>query len=107
MDSIKFVIDDVTNAFSKRTSGAKDDISLSDTVYDGVFTKLVTDNITAAFTGANFAAVVMFAIAFGVALSRVVSKGKAADCFILCFLKELDCVLLTIINWIISITPCK
>jgi Na+/H+-dicarboxylate symporter len=107
-DSIKFAIDDITGAFSRRTSGAKNDISLSDTVYDGVFTKLVTSNITQAFATANFAAVVMFAIVFGVALSRVVSKGNGREnSYILSFLKELDAVLLTIINWIISITPCK
>jgi Na+/H+-dicarboxylate symporter len=106
---IKFVIDDITGAFSRKTSGAKNDISLSDTVYDGVFTKLVTDNITGAFASANFAAVVMFAIIFGVALSRVVAKsGNGPEkSYILSFLKELDGVLLTIINWIISITPCK
>jgi hypothetical protein len=107
MDSIKFAITDLTNTFSRRTSGAKDDISLSDTVYDGVFTKLVTDNITAAFTSGNFAAVVVFAIAFGVALSQVVLKAQGENSFIVSFLKELDGVLLTIINWIISITPCK
>jgi Na+/H+-dicarboxylate symporter len=108
--NIKFVIDDITGAFSRKTSGAKDDISLSDTVYDGVFTKLITSNITGAFAEANFAAVVIFAIVFGIALSRVVAKasGSGPDkSYILSFLKELDGVLLTIINWIISITPCK
>jgi Na+/H+-dicarboxylate symporter len=110
MDDIKFAIDDITGAFSRKTSGAKDDISLSDTVYDGVFTKLITSNITGAFAEANFAAVVIFAIVFGIALSRVVEKasGSGPDkSYILSFLKELDGVLLTIINWIISITPCK
>jgi Na+/H+-dicarboxylate symporter len=109
MDNIQFVIDDITGAFSRKTSGAKDDISLSDTVYDGVFTKLITSNITGAFAEANFAAVVIFAIVFGVALSRVIEKGNGPSdkSYILSFLKELDGVLLTIINWIISITPCK
>jgi Na+/H+-dicarboxylate symporter len=108
MNDIKFAIDDLTGSFSRRTSGARDDISLSDTIYDGVFTKLVTSNITGAFVEANFAAVVMFAIAFGVALSRVVSKGTGPEnSFILNFLKEIDAVLITIINWIIAITPCK
>lgn len=108
IDNIRFAIDDITGAFSRKTSGAKDDISLSDTVYDGVFTKLITSNITGAFAEANFAAVVIFAIVFGVALSRVVSKDNAPEnSYILSFLKELDGVLLTIINWIISITPCK
>lgn len=38
----EFVIDDISKTFVKSTSGARDDISLSDTFYDGVFTKLIT-----------------------------------------------------------------
>jgi Na+/H+-dicarboxylate symporter len=102
----EFTIVDVTSSFVKKTGGAKNDISLSDTVYDGVFTKLVTSNITAAFVSANFAAVVAFAIAFGVALSRVMDKKKADEHnFIMSFFKELDGVFLTLINWIIMVTP--
>jgi len=105
-DDINFAINDLTGSFSRKTSGARDDISLSDTIYDGVFTKLVTSNIIDAFASANFAAVVMFAIAFGVALSQVVSKGKGSEnSLFLNLLKEIDAVLLTIINWIIAITP--
>jgi Na+/H+-dicarboxylate symporter len=108
-ENIQFAIDDITGAFVRKTSGARDNISLSDTVYDGVFTKLITSNITGAFVEANFAAVVIFAIFFGIALSRVIEKAKGPGdkSYILRFLKELDGVLLTIINWIISITPCK
>jgi Na+/H+-dicarboxylate symporter len=106
--NIKFAINDLTSSFTRTTAGAKDDISLSDTVYDGVFTKLITSNIVGAFADANFAAVVIFAIVFGVALSRVVTRTRGPEnSYILSFLKELDGVLLTIINWIISITPCK
>jgi Na+/H+-dicarboxylate symporter len=102
----EFNIVDITSSFVKSTSGAKDDISLSDTVYDGVFTKLVTSNIMGAFVSANFAAVVAFAIAFGVALSRVMDKKKANDRnFIMPFFKELDGVFITLINWIIQVTP--
>ena len=102
----EFTIIDLTKTFVKNGSGAKDDISLSDTVYDGVFTKLVTDNITQAFETANFAAVVAFAIAFGVALSRVMDKKKANEySFIMSFFKELDGVFITLINWIIMATP--
>jgi Na+/H+-dicarboxylate symporter len=108
INDINFAINDLSSSFSRRTSGARDDISLSDTIYDGVFTKLVTSNVVGSFAQANFAAVVMFAIAFGVALSRVVSKGSGPEkSFVLNFLKEIDGVLLTIINWIIAITPCK
>jgi solute carrier family 1 (neutral amino acid transporter) protein 5 len=110
-EDINFHIVDITGTFKTNSGGAADDISLSDTVYDGVFTKLVTSNITQSFTEANFAAVVLFAVCFGVALSRVLDKNKAkknnADGinFILEFFKEIDGVLITMINWIIQISP--
>lgn len=105
-ESSEFFITDVSMSFVRASGSVRDDISLSDTVYDGVFTKLVTANIFESFVEANFAAVVFFAIAFGVAISRVFDQGGGPDkSFILPFLKELDGVFLTIINWIIMITP--
>jgi solute carrier family 1 (neutral amino acid transporter) protein 5 len=105
--NIEFKIVDITGTFVTASGGVSDEISLSDTVYDGVFTKLVTSNITEAFVEANFAAVVLFACVFGVGLSRVLDKKKDAQGinFILELFKELDGVLVTLINWIITITP--
>jgi Na+/H+-dicarboxylate symporter len=100
-----FIIDDLTGSFVRTSGGISDGISLSDTVYDGVFTKLIADNITGAFADANFAAVVLCAIVFGVALSRVIFKKGEGNSYVMPFLKELDGVLLMIINWIITITP--
>jgi Na+/H+-dicarboxylate symporter len=100
-----FLIDDLTGAFVRSSGGISDNISLSDTVYDGVFTKLITDNITSAFVGGNFAAVVLCAIVFGVALSRVIFKKGEGNSHIMPFLKEIDSVLLMLINWIINVTP--
>jgi len=103
----EFLIDDLGGTFVKSSGGISTDISLSDTVYDGVFTKLVTDNITGAFAEANFAAVVFFAIVFGVALGTVhlkrIDEGERNH--VMPFFMELDKCFLTIINWIISITP--
>ena len=102
-----FFINDISNVFMKRSSGAASDISLSDTIYDGVFTKLVTANIFGAFNTANFAAVVFFAIFFGVALCRVYDRrGVNYEMgMVMRLFKELDGVLITIINWIIMATP--
>lgn len=47
--SSTFVITDVSGSFVTASKGAADDISLSDTVYQGVFLKLVTDNIIESF----------------------------------------------------------
>lgn len=105
----QFVIEDITGAFARSSGGGpQDDISMSDTIYAGVFTKLVTDNITKSFVEGNFAAVIFFAIFFGCALGRVLfnqRKGEIADSSLMAFLGELNDVLLTLINWIITITP--
>mmetsp|Transcript_11372 Transcript_11372/g.18824 ORF Transcript_11372/g.18824 Transcript_11372/m.18824 type:complete len:533 (-) Transcript_11372:531-2129(-) len=104
----QFVIEDISKTFIKSTTGTRDDISLSDTFYDGVFTKIVTSNIFVSFTTANFAAVVFFAIMFGLALGRVLFRQRPdnyQNSIMILFLRELDAVLITLINWIILLTP--
>jgi Na+/H+-dicarboxylate symporter len=70
--------------------------------------KLFTDNIVSSFTEANFAAVVFFAIFFGVALAKVMdrraAKGKSTNP-LMDILEDLDAVLILLINWIIMVTP--
>lgn len=111
--SVLFTINDINGTLAKSSSGARDDMSLSDTIYEGVFMKIVTENIVESFAESNFAAVVFFAILFGVALSRVLDRRQHSNGglydkgIILGLFKELDSVLLIIINWIIAITPCK
>jgi len=102
-----FVISDIDNTFQTTSSGPKDDISMSDTVYEGVFEKLITSNIFASFVEANFAAVVLFAICFEAALARALQKKgiSESESIFVTFLKETDEVLLILINWIISATP--
>jgi Na+/H+-dicarboxylate symporter len=106
---ISFYFNDLTNSLVKKSSGPRSDISLSDTIYDGVFTKLVTSNIFASFAGANFAAVVVFAICFGCALGRVLFKRNGgvsvSTSAVMCLFRELDAIFLQLINWIIMITP--
>jgi len=55
---------------------------------------------------ANFAAVVVMAVVFGIALSGVMLKeGGEQNSFLLPVFKEMDACLLKIINWIIMVTP--
>jgi len=95
-----FYIEDLTGTFVQTSSGAADDISLSDTIYEGVFTKLVPSNIFVSFVGDNFAAVVFFAIFFGVALSRVLDQqtGENDISFLMKLFGEIDKVLIMLIN---------
>ena len=109
-DSIDFILNDLNNAFVKKGGSSLTDISLSDTVYQGVFLKLVTDNIIDAFAAANFAGIIVFAIVFGIGLSVVLHRmhGSGKDSSVVIkFLEEVDGVLLQMINWIIMVTPCK
>jgi len=104
-EDIAFTIVDITGRFVTKTSGPSSTITLSDTVYDGVFTKLFTDNIFFAFVDANFAAVVFFAIFFGIALANVYDHMKTPTAVTLELFNELNDVFLILINWIIMITP--
>lgn len=108
--SSEFFIADISGAFTKSSSGPDSSYSMSDTVYNGVFAKLITSNIFGSFVSGNFAAVVVFAMAFGSALSQVYFKRQArtglkAQHISLSFLKEMEEVLMQIIYWIILVTP--
>lgn len=101
-----FEITDYDGTFIQTSSGPAE-LSFSDTIYDGVFGKLITSNIFYDFVDANFAAVVLFAIAMGAALAKSLAAKNMAttESTFVCFLKEIDAVLITLIHWIILITP--
>jgi Na+/H+-dicarboxylate symporter len=104
--NMNFIFNDISGSLARKSSGPRNDISLSDTFYDGVFMKLVTSNITSSFATANFAAVVIFAIFFGLALGRIcVNKNADAENALVTILREINDVLITLINWIIMFTP--
>lgn len=109
-----WTFNDVNNSFVMKGGAAiVEDVSLSDTVYEGVFLKLITDNIFKEFVNMNFAAIVVFAIAMGVATSKVVSRmtnktqlnGNAPDLTFINLLVELDRILGVMIIWVIMCTP--
>lgn len=101
-----FSIEDIDGTFIQTASGPAE-LSFSDTIYDGVFGKMITSNIFGSFVEANFAAVVLFAIFMGAALSKSLFKKKMRtdDSIFIQFLKEVDGILITMIHWIILITP--
>lgn len=61
-EDILFEFDDVTGILVKESGATKSDISMSETIYTGIFTKLVTSNIYVSFYEGNFAAICFFAI---------------------------------------------
>jgi Na+/H+-dicarboxylate symporter len=110
-NEILWDLNDVNNTLSKLDGGggAVADISLSDTIYEGVFEKLFTDNVFVAFYEGNFAAIVVFAIALGIAASQVMTRSKTMikpeDTTFMSFLIEIDQILSVMIGWVINITP--
>jgi Na+/H+-dicarboxylate symporter len=102
--NVNFILEDVSKTFVT-SSGATAELSLSDTVYQGIFQKTVPDNIIGAFAANNFAAIIFFAILFGVALHRVVLHSKGKDSQLMGVLIEADSVFTLIVEWIIFLTP--
>jgi len=98
---------DVNNTFARKEEVV--DLSLSDTIYEGVFEKLITENIFKSFYQGNFAAIVVFAIALGVAAAKVMSRSKTIikpkDTVFMSFLMETDQILSVMITWVINCTP--
>eukprot|EP00980_Cylindrotheca_fusiformis_P012005 scaffold2838_cov112-Cylindrotheca_fusiformis.AAC.7 len=101
-----FSIVDVDGTFVTNGDGPAE-LTVSETIYDGVFGKLITSNIFESFVDSNFAAVVLFAIFMGAALSTSLLKKKMdnSESVFISFLKEIDGILITLIHWIILFTP--
>jgi Na+/H+-dicarboxylate symporter len=109
-----FEITDLSGIFARSDGSSYAEISMSETVYSGVFMKLVTDNIFFSFMDGNFAAVIIFAIVFGIALGRIFFEQKdendekgeasvASTAQLVChFLQGIGDILLRMINWIIA-----
>jgi Na+/H+-dicarboxylate symporter len=102
--NVNFILDDVSKTIV-RSSGGATQISLSDTIYQGIFQKIVPDNIIGSFGDSNFAAIIFFAILFGVALSRVVLHSKGKQSHLMSILNETDSCFQLIVVWIIWLTP--
>jgi len=81
---------------------AVSEVSLSDTIYEGIFEKIVPNNIIAAFANSSFTAVLFFAGVFGAALAP---EHLKKDSKLVEILREMDRVFSRVINWIIFLTP--
>mmetsp|Transcript_58887 Transcript_58887/g.65876 ORF Transcript_58887/g.65876 Transcript_58887/m.65876 type:complete len:615 (+) Transcript_58887:43-1887(+) len=107
-NDVLWTIQDVNGTFVQNSAGAEvADLSLSDTIYSGVFETLIPANIFAEFVDSNFTAVIVFAIAMGVAAAQVLDRQQlhSSDMTFMALLVELDQMLTVIINWILLLTP--
>lgn len=78
----------------------------SDTFYEGIFLKIVPDNVTSAFAEGNFVAVIFLGAMIGLSLGKIlVKKGEQFKSVLMPFLDELLEVFVMFINWIIMLTP--
>ncbi|KAL3907391.1 MAG: hypothetical protein SGARI_003559 [Bacillariaceae sp.] len=82
-------------------------VSLSQQFYEGIFLKLIPTNVFEAFVEANFAAIVVFAIAVGVAIAKLGHRLQTnpKETTFMMFLIETDQILTIMIGWVITLTP--
>lgn len=71
----EFIFNNV-NTSLVTSSSSRASLGLSETLYTGVFHKLITSNIFKSFVGGDLLAIVFFAIIFGIALGRLSLKKK-------------------------------
>jgi len=88
---------------SAETSKTIAEVTVSDTIYNGIFLDIVPKNIFKAFTDGNFTAIMFFAVVFGVALFPEIKRGEESK--LMQVLKEMDQVFQRVIRWIIFLTP--
>mmetsp|Transcript_17210 Transcript_17210/g.41800 ORF Transcript_17210/g.41800 Transcript_17210/m.41800 type:complete len:646 (+) Transcript_17210:159-2096(+) len=102
-----WVFDDVNSTLIKTAGESVEEISLSDSIYSGVFESIVTDNIFRELTDGNFAAVVIFATFMGVAVAKYMKKEKISkrDFVLMELLKSLDSILQIMILWVLLLIP--
>jgi Na+/H+-dicarboxylate symporter len=109
-DQSEFLMQDV-NGYFATSSAAKGltQMSLSESLYNGLFMALIGPNMVGLFVDNNFLGVIVLAAAFGVALNRLASnppKGvKWTSIITVQVLEELMNVFMMFVHWIIFCTP--
>lgn len=99
-----FELTDLNQVFEmKSDSGPANDISMSQTIQDGIFRKMVPSNLFSDFSNSNFVGVIAFAIVFAVAAQKRpnATRGKSR---LVELLEELNEIFLILINAIIALT---
>lgn len=103
-----FTLDDVNGYFETANQGLPK-LSLSDTLYQGLFLKLIGDNMIGLFTSSNFLGVIILASGVGVALTQLKHEMPSGvswqSIMTVQIMEEWLQVFIKFIGWIISLTP--
>ena len=107
-EDILFLFDDVTGALVKASSGTASDISMSETIYTGIFTKLVTCTTflsrSTTETLRRFASLPSFLglLSEESCKSTILTRSES---MVMRLFRELDKCFILLINWVILATP--
>ncbi|KAL7545878.1 hypothetical protein ACHAWF_009223 [Thalassiosira exigua] len=109
-NSTLFMLDDVNGYFAKsKAAQGLAQVSLSDSLYEGLFMSFIGPNMFGLFVGGNFLGVIILAAAFGIALTQLSKEMPAGvkweRILIIQVLEELMQVFMMFVKWVIKITP--
>ena len=97
------------NGYFKVANPGPAKLSLSQTIYEGIFMKLIGENMMALFTDSNFLGVIILASGFGVALHQLTEdmppEVNWSQILTVQLLEELAQIFVKFILWIIKLTP--
>lgn len=102
-DQADFTIDNVNNFFETRDlrGDAFSPLSFSEILQEGIFRKLVSDNIVAEFANEGIGGIAVFAIVLGAASWKL----ERRPVLFIDFLKDINDILVKIVQWLIYVTP--
>jgi len=103
-----FSATDMNAVLQTKDSGVADDISISQTVQEGLFKKMIPSNIFEDLVKANFVGVIMFAILLAVASQKMPKRrpdGRMKTNYLLDFAHELNGMFILMLEWVIALTP--
>jgi len=103
-----FLMEDLNGYYATATTGPTQ-LSLSDSLYQGLFMQLIGPNMFGLFVDNNFLGVIVLGAAFGVALTHLASnppKGvKWTQIITIQILEEFLQIFMMFVNWIIWCAP--
>jgi Na+/H+-dicarboxylate symporter len=108
-DESLFLMDDVNGYFATTSEGGPAKMTLSESLYKGLFMQMIGPNMVGLFVDNNFLGVIVLGTAFGIALTSLGNnppKGvKWTQILIVQLLEELMHIFMMFVNWIIFVAP--